>query len=111
MPLAIVFIKGIGVAKNQTEAAKWYQKAAERDYKLAEENLGLYYKKGRCVQKDYVQAYKWWSLAASHGDETARKNLNRIERKMSKEQVGEAQKLVSDFKLRYSVASSAAPQR
>ncbi|MBS0647807.1 MAG: sel1 repeat family protein, partial [Verrucomicrobia bacterium] len=44
--------KGQGVAKDEKEAAKWYQKAADQGHAKAQFGLGFCYKKGQGVAKD-----------------------------------------------------------
>lgn len=61
--------------KSYTEAAKWYQKAAEKGYADAQNNLGIYYAKGHGVQQSYTDAAKWYRQAAEQGDMWAQCNL------------------------------------
>ena len=49
------------------------------------------YAEGQGVEKDYVEAYAWWNIAAKTEPKAA-KNCDLIEKKMSPQQVGEAQK-------------------
>ena len=91
--LGDAFEYGNGVQQDYVEAAKWYESAAEQGHPIAQFSLGLLYAKGDGVPKDYVQAYKWWNLSAAQGNETAKKNLIKAERKMTPEQIAEAQHL------------------
>jgi hypothetical protein len=50
------------------------------------------------VPENFVQAYKWWSLAAARGDDNAKKNKAIVEKKMTREQIAEAQKLAAEWK-------------
>jgi S1-C subfamily serine protease len=50
------------VTKDQSEAVKWYRKAAEQNYAPAQGALGYYY--GDVVRKDYPEAVKWSRKAA-----------------------------------------------
>jgi uncharacterized protein len=59
---------GDGVAKDLAEAVKWYRRAAEQNYVLAQYDLGVCYAKGNGVPRDYVKAYMWWLLAAAQGN-------------------------------------------
>jgi TPR repeat protein len=52
------------------------------------------------VPQDNVEAYKWHNLAAAQGNETAKENKGIIAKKMTSEQIAEAQKRSADFKLR-----------
>ena len=53
--------------KNYTEAVKWYRKAAEQGYTIAQHNLGTCYYYGHGVAKDYAEAVKWYRKAAEQG--------------------------------------------
>lgn len=88
------------MAQDEVEAAKWFRKAAEQNFAPALYNLGFRYANGRGVAKDYVEAYAWTLLAAAQGDEDARKLMPLLEKKMSREQIAEAQKRARDFKPR-----------
>lgn len=59
--------KGLGVPKNDTEAANWYRKAAELGHTLAQYNLGNMLKTGLGVEKDELEAVAWYRKAADSG--------------------------------------------
>jgi TPR repeat protein len=90
---------GYGVAQDYEEAVKWYRKAAEQGNARAENSLGSCYARGQGVARDLVEAYKWLSLAATQGDQTARQGLAEIERKMTPDQIAEAQRLPASLSL------------
>jgi S1-C subfamily serine protease len=83
--------------KDPTEAAKWYRKAAEQGVAQAQFNLGVCYFNGEGVLRNYVQAYKWLSLASAQGAEGGAGALNRLEGKMTREEVTEALRLAERF--------------
>ena len=60
------------------------------------------YRNGKGVPKDYVQAHKWCNLAASQltGKDRERsvKNRDDIAKKMTSEQIAEAQRLAREWK-------------
>ncbi|MBQ0062898.1 MAG: sel1 repeat family protein [Prevotella sp.] len=58
-------------AKNYTEAAKWFRKAAEQGDADAQYNLGACYYNGYGVTKSYAEAAKWYRKAAEQGDADA----------------------------------------
>jgi len=66
---------GLGVAKDEVEAAKWYRKAAEQGLAVAQNNLGYCYDNGLGVAKDEVEAAKWYRKAAEQGEAIAQFNL------------------------------------
>ena len=49
------------------EAIKWYRKAAQQGYAIAQDNLGWMSKWQRCPQDD-VEAVKWYRKAAEGGN-------------------------------------------
>lgn len=63
------------VAKNESEAAAWYCKAAEQGHPIAQDNLGLMYAGGRGVTRDDAQAVFWFQKSAEQGDGSAQNNL------------------------------------
>jgi uncharacterized protein len=81
----------------------WYRKAADQRDARAQNNLGLAYANGRGVSQDYIEAYKWFNGAAaiaSHKDvrERAMKHQDAVAKKMTPEQIAEAQKRASEWK-------------
>jgi TPR repeat protein/S1-C subfamily serine protease len=96
--LGVLYANGRGVPKSQFEAVKWWRKAAEHDLKMAQYNLAISYSDGDGVARDYVQAYKWAILAAVHRVRFAKETADGLERKLSKSQIAEGQKLAREFK-------------
>ncbi len=72
---------------------KWYRKAAEQNHAQAQSNLGICYTNGQGMAKDEVEAVKWFLLAAAQGDEDANTNMAIAERRLTREQIAEGQKL------------------
>jgi len=66
---------GQGVAKDYSEALKWYQKAADQGDANAQTNLGLMYEYGCGVDKSESKAKKWYQKAANQGLARAQYNL------------------------------------
>ena len=95
--LGVRYQKGRGVRKNYKEAVKWYHKAAEQGDAAGQYNLGLMYRIGRGVPKDYVAAYAWFNLAAYNGMDLGSTNRDLIAKKMTPEQIAEAQKLSKEL--------------
>ena len=92
--LGVRYAEGNGVAKDATEAVKWYRKAAEQGDAAAQVNLGVCYAVGNGVAKDYVIAYMWANLAAASGENTT-EFRGLLEKEMTPDQIAEAQRLVS----------------
>lgn len=73
--IAKMYDRDEGAQRNDSEAAKWYLKAAERGDAGCQYNLGLMYLEGRGVPKDMGNAIKWWRKAADQGSAGAQFNL------------------------------------
>ena len=63
---------------------------------VAQYNLGYMYATGQGVSMDYVRAHMWFNLAAMKGDADAVKNRENAARKMTSQQMAEAQKLARE---------------
>ena len=98
--LGSMYIQGAGVPQDIPEGLKWLREAADQGLAKAQYVLGYMYQQGRAVPQDYVQAYMWSDLAAARGHHKARRVLNEITDKMTADQIGEAQKLARQWKLR-----------
>jgi hypothetical protein len=62
-----MYENGTGVSKNQSEALKWVQKAAEQGYATSQVRLGNMYRFGTGVPKNSIEAVKWFRKAAEQG--------------------------------------------
>ena len=58
-----MYEKGLGVAPDYAEAAKWYRLAAGKGSARAAANLGFLYEQGLGVTKDPAQAVAWYRRA------------------------------------------------
>ena len=54
------------------------------------------YANGQGVPQDYVLAHMWFNLAAAQGNEDGKKNRDIVAKRMTSEQIAEAQKLARD---------------
>lgn len=64
-----------GIEKNAKEAAKWYQKAANKGHIFAKTNLAVMYARGNGVQKNSALAVKLYQEASDLGDDVATYDL------------------------------------
>ena len=96
--LGAMYAKGRGVPQNDLEAVKWYRRAAEQGGPQAQFDIGLMYATGQGVAQNDVQAYKWWNLAAAQGNQNAKTQKAIVEKKMTREQIADAQKLSAEWK-------------
>ena len=76
LKLALIYLTGDGVSKDDSEALKWLRKAAEQDNPVAERYLAEMYFKGRGVPANNAEAAKWLRLAAEQGDAESQHNLS-----------------------------------
>ena len=65
--LGLIYLKGIGVPKDDAKAAEWLKKAANLGQTRAQVTLSDLYSNGIGVPRDYVRAYTWASIAAEQG--------------------------------------------
>ena len=83
---------GQGVEKNEAEALKWYQKAAEAGNAYAQANMGVFCQTGGGgMAKDIAKAAEWFDKAAKQGNAHAQfylarlyENGNGVEKNISK---------------------------
>jgi TPR repeat protein len=89
--------------KEYSPAASWYRRAAEQGNALAQIRLARMYAEGTGLARDDIQAFKWFAVAATRGaDSYARANAikgrDTTAMKMTPAQVGEAERLVREWK-------------
>lgn len=73
--VGVMYERGMGVEKDETKAAEWYEKAAVQGYVDAQYNIAIMYASGRGIAKNEPIAMMWLALAAKQGDKEARKLL------------------------------------
>ena len=93
-----MFYDGEGVPKNDTEAIKWFRRAADQGHASAQLNLGLAYVKGEGIPRNEVEAYFWLNLAAAQGSENAKQARDLLVQLMTREQISEAQNRSATWK-------------
>ncbi|MEL0099754.1 MAG: tetratricopeptide repeat protein, partial [Opitutae bacterium] len=87
---------GQGVPQDYKTAVKWYTRAAEQREASAQTNLGHMYATGRGVLQNDVYAHMWFNIAAFNGEEKSSKKRNEVAKRMTTEQIAEAQKLARE---------------
>lgn len=95
--LGNMFRNGLGVQKNYKEALKWFKNSADQGWAKSQYDLGTMYYEGEGVPINYIKAYKWVSLSATTGEPIAKSFLNALQKKMTVEQVFQAQKEASEW--------------
>lgn len=73
--VGVKYTEGGTIAADLTEAAKWYQKAADKGLAPAQYRLASLYEKGRGVDKDIPKAKDWYIKASEAGNAKAMHNL------------------------------------
>ena len=102
--LGLKYANGWGVPQDYAAAMTWYRKAAEQGWADAQNALGHMYEKSEGVSQNYLQAYKWYVLAAARLPEEPIKtrafiaDRDLIAKKMTAEQIAEAQKLAAEWR-------------
>ena len=90
--LAVMYEHGDGMPPDYFKAVAWYREAADQGYIPAQFELGNKYASGRGVPQNYAEAYVWFSLAAAAGHAQALKERDHYARKLSHEEIMEAQR-------------------
>ena len=114
--LGTLYEQGLGVPEDYAEAMKWYARAAEQGEAAAQNNLGATYESGKgvrageqvgenrfivttvCCQPLYVMAHMWFNLAAAQGDKWAAEARDAVAKKMTPDQIAEAQRMAREWK-------------
>ncbi len=96
--LGLMYDNGEGVPQDYAEAVKWYRLAADQGHASAQFNLGLMYAKGQGVPQDYVLAHMWTNLAAAQGNADTAENRDTAAKRMTPDQLAEAQCLAREWK-------------
>jgi TPR repeat protein/serine/threonine protein kinase len=73
--LGWMYEKGRGVEQNNTEAVRWYRRAAKQGNEKAQNNLGWMYENGKGVEQNNTEAVRWYRKAAKQGYARAQTNL------------------------------------
>ncbi|MCW8902041.1 MAG: sel1 repeat family protein [Gammaproteobacteria bacterium] len=73
--LGILYMKGLGVEKNEKTAFIWYKRSAANGNTDAMYNLGTMYNQGRVVIRSTKDAVKWWQKSAELGNAAGQFNL------------------------------------
>lgn len=76
--LGEMYSLGLGVSRDDPEAAKWFGMAASSDHAPAQSRLGAMYDVGRGVPQSLSKAMKWYRKAAQQGDLPAQVSLGLI---------------------------------
>jgi hypothetical protein len=95
--LGLCYDRGLGVPKNEALAAKWFSKAAQGGNASAQHELGDCYRLAKGVGTDLPKAYFWCNLAAASGNDDARDARDALARRLTKEEICQAQRQSQEF--------------
>jgi len=73
--MAAAYLSGKGVARDERQAAYWYEKAANSGDPGAQLQIGFFYEAGIGVERDPARAAVWFERAMAGGSVPARVNL------------------------------------
>ena len=90
---AQVLNKGKDVLRDYAEAAKLFRLDAEQGDAYSQESLAMMYSLGKGVLQDDVLSHMWWNIAGANGSAYGLENRRKIEKRMTLEQIAEAQAL------------------
>jgi TPR repeat protein len=100
--LGLAYTYGIGVPRDFTAAATWFQRAADAGEVWSQLHIAVAYARGRGLKQDYVKAHVWLSVVVSKtsGDQQqfASDARDEVARNMTYHQIAEAQRLASEWK-------------
>ena len=102
--LGLFYHNGFGVKRDPAEAAKWFQKAAQQGDARSQYYAGIMYAAGKGVTKDLPMADMWLTLSATNPKSSyrdthyTREEIDKIEKKMTPEQLAQAKELVKNWK-------------
>jgi len=80
--LAIMYLQGNGVVKNERVAFNYFHKAARKNHVEAKFQMGLSFAQGRGVKRQTQLARYWFKLAVKAGHPQAMAYLASIERRL-----------------------------
>ncbi|TAN65003.1 MAG: hypothetical protein EPN17_17990 [Methylobacter sp.] len=73
--VGLLYANGLGVTKDDKQAADWFGRAAKQGHREAQTKLGFMYATGKGVTQNYNTAVYWCYQAAEQGDVIAQYNL------------------------------------
>ena len=76
--LAVLYEKGAGVEQDDSQAMRWYQRAAAAGDLTATNNIGFLYFAGQGVERNIGEALRWFVKAAELGSIGAMDNIGEM---------------------------------
>jgi hypothetical protein len=100
-----------GIKRDETEAARWFTKAAEHGSVPAQSKLGSLYWGGRGVKQDDNRAYFWTVLARASGDDASHALAPFIATRLTRAQRATIEQEAEQWLERYESASKPVADR
>ncbi len=99
-----------GLPRDAGEGVAWFRRAANQRLPAAQAALAYAYERGAGVPTDYVLAYMWFNLARAqgHNPQPMRDAMEALEKKMTAEQIAEAQKRSREWRAGTDIADAIA---
>jgi len=89
--LGRLYETGEGVTRSFAAALEWYTKSANQGFGPAAMVMGDLYSDGLGVKQDLIEALAWYRVAAGAGQELAENRCQALERKLTPDQIAQAQ--------------------
>ena len=95
--------KAAHIRNDYVTAFRHWKPLADQGDARTQNNVGIMYEEGQGVPKDPVEALKWFTLSADKSDpgdqrDRAVRNRERVGKKLTADQIAEAQRRVRDWK-------------
>lgn len=87
------FQEGLVLPKDYKKAVSYFRLSAEQGDDWGQNQLGLAYRDGKGVIQHYQIAHMWLNISSSNGNPVATSERAKLETRMSKEQIADAQDL------------------
>ena len=109
--LGLMYSKGYGVPRDESEAVRWYRLAAEQQQPQAQNNLGFMYVNGEGGPKDDVLGLMWLRLAVESGYRAAGRSVQILEKRMTLAEVALAKRFAALWKEKWALAKNKVSQK
>jgi TPR repeat protein len=98
--IGVMYALGLGVERDPQRAFEWYLRASMKGHPGAQSGVGWYYEVGLGMPApDLVRAYMWYVLSAIGGDPDAAISQEEVIKKMTKEEIEQAHRLIEDYRV------------
>ena len=96
--LATLYYDGKGVMEDNSQALKWFRKAAERNHAQAQYNLAIMMASGLGTEANLVEAYAWLKISNSKGYAPAADVIKQMGAELSSNEKKQAEKKIAELK-------------